>query len=332
MDAALAVQKNNLFESEVDAEGKIRPKPRTLLIDKVLPKPTRAQAINFKDAYAKAFDEMKQRLRGRDKPTTLEINNEVQIDRVKKGSGQLMDLGPWGPIGETSGKEKTRKDRTVSEILRDYPRARAADKVARGIRMYVADNALLRQTRVFTLDVPTAVEIWQAQMSLWIQQDLAAVLARMNDERASRLEQEGAADRAWAAYMPVKHLLAVRIDNRLGKGGGSNLPKNWAASFTGINNDDRLFKVPLQLEVVIEESALMDLLDRICKAGFYTPINVNYGAVKPNPLFEDYIYGEAPTIRLVIDLEAYYFRAVFEGWIPDELKKVLKTPDAGEGH
>jgi hypothetical protein len=330
MNAALAMQKNNAFHATVGPDGSVTPVPRTLLIEKVLPKPTKAQAINFKEAYVKAFDELKARLRGREKPSTQEITDE----RARKGAEKpstTLDLGPWVSIEEPESARPTKvKERPLPEILRENPRTTAADRVARGVRMYVADNALGRQNKLLTMDVPTEIEIWQAQMSLWIQQDVVNVLTRMNEERAAQLEKEGKKDHQWVAYMPVKHLIGLRIDAKLGKGGGSGGAKTWAASFTGVNNDDKMFKVPLQLELVVEESALMDLIDRICRTGFYTPISITYDAIKPNPLFEDYVYGEQPAVKVVIDLEAYYFRSVFEEWIPQVLKKILKTPNAAD--
>ncbi|MBI5763554.1 MAG: hypothetical protein HZA51_08535 [Planctomycetes bacterium] len=328
MNSALALQKLNAYYDEVGPDGKVVRKPRDLLIDKVLPKPTKAQAINFKDAYSKAFDELKDRLKGRDKPTNEEVRREQDLIKGSRGGPSNIDLGPWGPSETTS--TKTKKDRTLAEVLKESGKAMAADKVARSVRMYVNPNALARQAKVLAADVPSDIEIWQAQMSLWIQQDFVTILAKMNEERAAELEKAGKTDQLWVAYMPVKHLVRFGIDAKLGKGGGSNPPKAWAPSFTNINNDDKLFKVPLQLEVVIEEAALIDLLDRITKAGFYTPINLNYDAVKPNPLIEDYIYGEQPVVKVLIDIEAFYFRQVFEQWIPEKLKKILKTANAAD--
>lgn len=329
MNSALAMQKNNAFYAEAGGEGPLTSKPRTLLLDKVLPKPTKAQAINFKDAYAKAFDELKVRLRGRDKPTAKEIADKRLLVQPKLATN--VDLGPWGPAEEAeSGGARSKKERAFSEVLKENARTMAADAVARGIRMYVADNAIGKQNKIFTVDVPGDVEIWQAQMSLWIQQDFVGILSRFNDDRVAQLEKDGKSDRLWVAYMPVKHLLALRIDNKLGKGGGSNLAKTWAVSFTGLNNDDKMFRVPLQLELVVEESSLVELMDRICRAGFFTPIGVAYDAVKPNPLHEEYIYGEEPIVKAVIDLEAYYFRSVFEEWIPQTLKPILKKPNAAD--
>lgn len=327
MNTALAVQKNNSFEAAAAGEAR-GAKPRVLILDKSLPKPTKAVAINFKDAYAKAFDQLKARLNGRDKATAAEVARWKQVLTVGGGPKASVDLGPWGPPEEQEGKS-SKKDPGLSQVLRDYAPARANDEVARKITMYVTDNALGRMNKGFgPTDVPSDVEIWQAQMSLWIQEDVVDVLARMNEERIEKLKADGKVDDCWVAYLPVKHLIALRIDAKLGKGGGSNPPKSWSASFTGINNDDKLFKVPIQIEVVVEESAMMDLVDRFCKQGFYTPISLTYEQVKADPMMEAYVYGQEPTVRVTLELEAYYFRSVFDPWIPDSIKPILKTPNA----
>ncbi|MEK6642904.1 MAG: hypothetical protein AABZ08_03280 [Planctomycetota bacterium] len=327
MNDALALQKLNALFDEAGPDGKVTHKPRALLIDKVLPKPSKAQAINFKEAYAKSFDDMKTRLKGRDKPTQEETTKEKVIIQSSRGGPSTLDLGPWGPAESTAVKSK--KDRTLQEVLKESSRAKASDKVARSIQMYVNPTALVRNAKVLAMDAPTEIEIWQAQMSLWIQQDFVAIIAKMNEERAAELEKAGKTDQIWVAYMPVKHLLRMGIDSKLGKGGGSNPPKGtWPTSFTSLNNDDKMFKVPLQLELVIEEAVLMDLLDRITKAGFYIPVGLNYDAVRPNPLLEDYVYGERPVIKVLIDIEGFYFRQVFDPWIPEKLKKILTTPNA----
>lgn len=326
LNSALAMQKNNAFESAIDADGKAPLAPRTLLLDKCLPKPTKAAAINFKKKYAEKLDELKGRLHGRDKPTTAERSRWIGVLQATQ-SKVSVDLGPWGP--SEPGETKTaKKEASLSQLLREHAAARAADEIARGIYMYLPESAIGKQAKALTLDVPTDVDIWHAQMSLWIQQDIVDVLARLNEERIAKLKSDGRAGDCWVAYLPVKHLIALRIDAKLGRGGGSNVAKNWPVSFTTINNEDKMFKVPLQVEVVVEEAVLMELMDRFCKQGFYTPINLGYESVKPNPLMEDYIYGEEPVIKAVIDLEAYYFRSVFEEWIPPVLKKALKTPNA----
>jgi hypothetical protein len=335
--ATLAMQKNNAFYEEVDADGTVTPSPRKTLIPDVLPKPKRsADAIAFRTAYIREFALLRERLNGRDKASEEEIANEAaRVEQLKGGDEEESAVAdPWGPpkaaiAEETPGSEKKK---SLRELLREYPRARAAEKVAQSIYMYLDEHALGRhQLADPASTTPHAVEIWQAQMSLWIQQDIVTALSRCNEARVKQLMEQGHRDRLWVAYMPVKRLKRLGIMGVLGKGGGSNEGGWWPDdSFTKAQNNDKRFVVPLRLDLVIEEGALADVLDRLTSVGFYTPINVKYKAVTPDALCETYIYGDKPVVDVTIYLEGYYFRKVFEDWIPAELKPILKRPGASE--
>lgn len=336
MSAALDLQSTNPFYERVDANGKVVPYPRKPLLPSdtypnavVLPEPgSNADAISFRTAYDVAFSELNQRLKARDKASNEEVSDYFERWFALQQGGASGTWRPWGP--RTAGsptQDDTKKNLPRPEVIRQYPRTRLAEDIARSIYMYVDDGAFGKHVMAQKSDVPTAVDIWQAQMSLWIQQDIAAAMARCNEARAEELRKAGHPDRAWVAYMPVKRLKKMSIQNRLGKGGGSN-PATFTSSFTQINNDDKKFMVPVSLELIVEEAALVRLMDEICRVGFYTPYNVKYEMVKPNPIQDDYIYGDDPVVEVRIELEAYYFRKVFEQWIPKVLKDILKNPDA----
>ncbi|MBN2561248.1 MAG: hypothetical protein JXQ75_09995 [Phycisphaerae bacterium] len=335
MAAALDMQKNNVFYEEIDAGGNIIHKPRELLVPGVLPNAKSAVRIQFTEAYRQEFGKLKHKLRARGRPTIAEIQRqEIELEQRNRPQDE-QPLNPWMPQSASTGDEEgaSAQHRNLSELLRSHAPARAADWVARSIYMYVDDNALGMHELASRERAPTSVEIWQAQMSLWIQQDIATALARCNEQRAEQLRQRGEDEPFWVGQMPVKRLVKLCIADVLGRGGGSNVC-SYADSFTGVENNEQMFMVPLQLVLEIEEAALMDVLDKLCSVGFYTPICVQHKAVAPEPLFlkvnQLYIYGEEPVIEVTIDLEGYYFRQVFEEWIPSALKPILKRPGARE--
>lgn len=334
MDAALALQKFNVFEEMVGPDGKIVRKPRATLIPNVLPKPaSNADAIQFKDAYIQAHAELAERLRARDKATAQEVADQERLVAAMKVKPPTESLtNPWGGAGITDikGDIGQARERELSEFLRDYPAARAAEDVARRIYMYLSPNALGRHPLARSDEAPGAEAIWHAQMSLWIQQDMVTALARCNEARAAELIAAKRDEDVWVAFMPVKHLQVLRIAPRLGKGGGSNETREWPLSFTGVTNNDKMFVVPLQLVVVLETAALNQVLDSICRVGFYTPTCVSYTSVDQSPLQDDYLYGDAPAVQATITLEGYYIRSVFEEWIPESLKPILKSGSAGD--
>ncbi len=325
LNTALARQLNNPFYEEVDADGNLISPPRRPIMDNVLPEPlSAADAMTFRLAYQEEFKKLNSKLRARGGPAPEEILLEQQhVDRMKLAQEDESTKSPT-PDAEPEGSRKQK----LEEFLREHAQARAAEQVALRIYMYVEEGAFGPHSLVNRSDTPTAVEIWQAQMSLWIQQDLAAALAHCNQERAEELKKQGHHDLLWVAHMPVKHLKFVGIADQLGKTGGStNQPAGWP-SFTGAANDEKRFVVPIQLRLIVEEAAIMNVIGHICSIGFYTPTSISLKPVKPDPLYEEgFVYGEAPMVELTVNLEGYYFRAVFEQWIPKNLKQILKTPD-----
>lgn len=337
MSAALNLQSTNPFYETVGPDGKVTPFPRKPLLPSdtypnaiILPEPgSNADAISFRAAYDAAFSELTQRLKARDKPTGEEVQDYYERWYALQQGTTPGAWRPWGPrtAAAAQSQDDAAKNLPRPEVIRQYPRSRLAEDIARSINMYVDDGAFGKHVMSQKSDVPTPVEIWQAQMSLWIQQDIAAAIARCNEARAEELQKAGTPDRAWVAYMPVKRLKKMSIQNRLGKGGGSN-PATFSSSFTQINNDDKKFMVPVSLELIVEEASLFKLMDEICRVGFYTPYGIKYEIVTPNPIQDDYIYGDNPVVEARIELEGYYFRKVFEQWIPQALKDILKNPDA----
>lgn len=334
LNGALSRQRYNAFFEKVGADGKIERVERKPLTDKVLTTQpaSQADAIDFRTAYEAAIAELPERLRGRSRPTNEEIAAyAARMDALKQSSNQEGGSNPWGPRSVAAPDDSTAptKERPLAELLREYPRARVTEEIAREHYMYVDFGAFGKHPLTQSEDPPNDISIWQAQMSLWIQQDIAVALARCNEERAAELTNKSKGHQAWVAELPVKRLIRVTIDNRLGKGGGSNMTsEGLATSFTGIQNDDKMFVVPMAIELVVEEASLMRVLDALCSVGFYTPVSISYRAIKSNPLQEDFIYGDQPIAQVKIDLEGYYMRKVFETWIPKPLKEILKRPGA----
>jgi hypothetical protein len=334
LNAALSRQRYNAFYERVGADGKVERVERKPLTDKVLTTQPASQAdnIDFRTAYEAAMAELPERLHGRPKPSNQEIADHAErLKALGQQSSGESGTNPWGPRPGKPPEESSAptKVRPLAEILRDYARSRVTEEIARQAYMYVDFGAFGIHPMTQSEEAPNEISVWQAQMSLWIQQDIAAALARCNDERAAELTKAEKKDELWVAYMPVKRLIRVTIDNRLGKGGGSNLTsEGLATSFTGIQNDDKMFVVPIAVELVVEEASLMRVLDALCTIGFYTPVSIGYRTMRPNPLQEDFIYGDQPVVQVKIDLEGYYMRKIFDAWIPKPLKEILKRPGA----
>jgi hypothetical protein len=336
MSTALATQRYSAFHERLDEDGNIVQVLRQPLVADALPKAKSAVRIEFKGAYKREFGNLYRHLRARGGPTQDEmLQQEIQIAKLKRGSAEG---GGWqifrpSPAPRDTGGASPKRALGLMGLLRESPQARAADQVARSVYMYAEEGAFGIHDLAMNKTAPAPVEIWQAQMSLWIQQDIAAALAWCNEKRVEELREQKVEEPFWVAQMPVKHLRELSIEDALGNGGGSNhRGRGFAVSFTGTKNNNKMFMVPLRLDLVIEEAALMSVLEELCGVGFYTVVAVNTRAVDPDPTFLQrvYVYGQDPVLQVVIDLEGCYFREVFEEWIPKELKNVLKKPGANE--
>jgi hypothetical protein len=332
MSAALTLQKQNAFESKADDSGKLVNAARAPLVKDALPKPlSSSDALDFRDAYKKAHAQLTLRLKGRGKATIAEIADYQARMQQLKVRPPANSSNPWGPgaAGAADDSSSSASSKGLAELLVDYSRARATEEIATGINCWVDDRAFGRHILAESEDAPKDEAIWQAQMSLWIQQDIAHGLARANENRIAKLREEKHEDRCWVAYLPLKRLIAVRIADRLGRGGGSNVPRDdFALSFTGLDNTSSMFVVPIAIDMVVEESRMMEVVSSICSVGFYTVTSITYKTVRPNPFQDEYIYGEDPVVEMRVDMEAYYFRKVFDPWIPKDLKPILATPGA----
>ncbi len=334
MATALAPQGTNAFYEDPGSPG-TAPERETIIQD-VLPEPEQAPKIAFKTSYNKEFEKLNERLRGGPAPTSDDVDLErARIQQQKGGDDDTTDQRhPWqsSPTKKQTEQDKTASENTLSDLLRGHAESRAAEKVAKNILVYVDDEPGMgfgKHRLAEDKNPPDAVQIWQAQFSLWIQQDIAAAIARCNEERVAELRKENRQDDIWVAHMPIKRLKVLRIDDVLGgEGGGSNLPRDWMESFTKVENNAKRFIVPLRLELIVEEAAIMDVLRHITSLGFYTILGVDYSAVTPDPICERYIYGDEPVVEAQIHLEGCYFREVFEKWIPKEIKQDLKVPGA----
>ncbi len=335
--AGQELQEFNAFEEEISADGKVTRKPREPIVRDVLPKPaTPGAAFNFRDEYKTQIARLARRLNAGPEPSREDVLGIDVMLRSKKQTRSREDIPAWalweGAIDAEAPEPGTKpgdKPPSRAEILKNDAAFLASIERARSISMYLDADALGQHALKDQSEPPTPEQIWQAQMSLWIQQDIVTALARVNERAAAELTKAGHADRVWVAYLPVKRLQKLAIAHRLGRGGGLNtLKTDFAPSFRSLNNSESMFVVPMQLVVVVDVRAVPELLRELARINFYTPINVTMEAMPPDPIQQPFVYGPEPVARVQIDFEGYFLRSVFEKFIPETLKPILAAPDA----
>ena len=357
------------------------------LRDDVFPEPpTRRQdsPFLFRTDYKEKFKQLLDMLQAGDAPDSDEIqdmqeriNQEQRIpeDQVlglapsagsSRGRGRLKPTdyvppkdmaGPWSAGGA---------EVSIEELARTNAAVRAALVKAARIRMYanldsfdIVDNVYIEGPQ------PTLMDMWSAQMKLWVQENVVRGLAEANEQAARRVEADGG--RANVANLPVKHLRAIAVSDYVeslgeagaaagvGKGGdvrGTRMPYVGAGadaikmaggmgrggssglggaadSFTQRASNDLYDVMQCRVEMVVDARELLGVINAICRQDFITPINVTFEAMEPDATFTDYIYGAAPILQATVDFECCFFRELCEPLMPEEVKVLRGMASAG---
>lgn len=190
---------------------------------------------------------------------------------------------------------------------------------------------------------PDAEQMWDAQMSLWIQQDVLGAIGKLNADRAAALPE----DQRWVAYMPVKEVVSFLVgDYVLGSAGSDGaglrggaewidagpgiapIPPSMGVSsvFTERASNELYDVVRFAVELVIDAREMPTVLDAIGSANFYTPLSVAYGAVPANTTFVGKIFGPGPVIQARIEWEGYFLRELYhKDLMPPELVQQIEA-------
>jgi hypothetical protein len=245
--------------------------------------------------------------------------------------------GPPGvaPVGISSG------------VQSDEAHQRAAVRKARNIRIYASPETSLHVSPIaYSEEAPTARDMWYAQVSLWVQQDLVTAIARVNEEAAQQLGEK----EAHVANLPVKHIVSIQILGYVTPGGflvpfpSAATPQAAQASpsegpqagptvtsFTGRKSDEQFDVIRVALTVIVDRRDLLKLIDSITRSNFYQVVGAQYEATDSvDPA--GYFYGPGPVIRAVLEFEGYLARKLYKAMMPDDVLKDLQiaSPD-GQG-
>jgi hypothetical protein len=218
--------------------------------------------------------------------------------------------------------------------------ARANVVKARSIRCYASLDSTHSSFHVSPIwdstTKPTPDEMWYAQVGLWIQQDIVAAIADLNEEAAQQLPE----DQVYVENMPVKRLQAIRVMGYLTESGPipfaaysagpGGMPLEIQASFTGRKSNALFDVVRFRMTVVVDQRALLQLIDRITRQNFYQLLEMDYRAVSADDpdIRDGYLYGAAPIVRANLHFEGYMARNVYEKMFPAEVRAALGIKDS----
>ena len=241
--------------------------------------------------------------------------------RTAGGGGRFAGaMGAGAPARATSGGEP-----------KYDPVYRANVSKAKNIRCYVDPLTFHVSPIVKVTSAPQPDEMWFAQVSLWVQQDVVAAIARVNEAAARQV----ADDDACVEQMPVKRIELLRVLGYQAPRGllpfsGGETGGARSESFTGQTCNDQFDVVRFVLVVVVDQREMLQLIDQISKQNFYQCIGAGYSMVSPDDAQHGYLYGTEPVVRVQLEFEGYMARAVYQPLMPAKIREALGA-DKGDG-
>jgi hypothetical protein len=323
--------------------------------------PDRSDApFKFKDEYRAKQREFIRILNAGGAPTSLDIdleeeriaNKRLEAEKQnllganagKKKPGQaLPPKNPGGGLGAGQGYSK--EALPLEERLESDAELRVSLSRARDIFCYATTELSLDKTWDCTnVANPSVEQMWFAQMSLWVQEDIIKALAGLNNKVAEEVRVRK--DVPWVGNLPVKHLMSFHVGDYVpqpqgggtgatsggggfsmsrtpGQGGGPP-PGSAEEVFTSRGSQGNVDVIQLAVELVVEARKLPAVLGAICSAGFYTPLRVTYTAVPPERDWVGYVYGSDPVLQVRIEIEGCFFRSKYEALMPETVKTAIQ--------
>jgi len=299
------------------------------LLEGFFPEPEYAILFEFPRLYRAALDGLYQRLRAGSLPTDAEVRDaEERIrDEEQARANAAFGVDPseallQGADTAIDGEQTSASGLITTEQARRDPYVRASIAKARRVYCYAAppgdeDSSFSITPSVYDAGglPPLAADCWDAQVQLWIQQDVVEALARVNERAAKDLPPEN----QWVGYLPVKHVRKIDVNPRY-VGTQYNPAQE---TFTGNTSGPEYEVLYFTLDLVVDARDLHAVIAEISNNSYTTLYRLVYQAEPPNLDMEGYIYGAEPVVRVVMDFERILYSKLYLPLMPDDVLKEL---------
>jgi len=256
-------------------------------------------------------------------------------DMIDRSATPVRGRLPGEEMGSAIDRSRTLLEIPAEQLIRENPAAGLAVMIARSIHCYASPASLVPQPVLTEQGQPSLESMWRSQVAIWVQEDIIGALAQFNAAVADSLPE----DQRWVGHLPVKHLAGFTISSmqlapaggaagstpREGGDFGGRMPGAGSSNpgevsgFIKRTRQPDIDVVRFQLDLVVEAPRLIEVLEAIAAAGFYTPTQVTYTEVPANLTLTDYVYGPAPVIRARVSYEGCLLRSKYLKWIPAQL-------------
>ena len=253
--------------------------------------------------------------------------------RVNVYDPQLISDGSGAFVNQTDVQQRMTADFL---LVPD----RLNQEIAERARVYLDKDAFAVSPSLMSATTPQMPEIWFAQLSLWMQTDIARAVAAANAPAGGGAGTAAAtaADAAphGVAESPVKRI--IRLDLRpipmyqfaAANGGPAPvdetavIPPTYAVSPTGRTSNKMYDVVPFRLTVDIEADHVNRFIATLTRDRLIYVYNQDLYSIDPAPLVsQGYRYGTKPVVRLTLSGEELFLRKWTVPLMPLRIKYLL---------
>lgn len=328
------------------------------LVPNVLPRSSDVPKLQFRGAYVAAFKFAPDRqtpqlpdynipvsiLRGTQPPTPEQVLAAQEKLWVDKYNIRIIEVNGAPANAPQVTSEYIEEGAKLPQVLRE--------KAATESKVYIMPGALQVNPNIQGVGMPPREEeIWVAQLSLWIQTDVARAIANANAK-----SERGILD------APVKQLLSLVVGAgnaggtggpvmarpAMGPGGYPGAPRmpggddgsgagatkvsdpaetltfDYVTSPTGRVNSGLYDVYDFQLTVDVDASQLPAFIGELTRNQYCTVRWLNFTPVNLTELKSaGFLYGDKPVVRVVLVCETLFLRKWTEPLMPDSIKAAL---------
>lgn len=311
------------------------------LVAGLFPQAAAGKRIEFRAKYGEAMKKLLDSLHWGGPPTAADI--EAMKDKIdNEKAAQKFGGEPTAPASAPAAGMHTPAEVLTKVGAKNDQTARAAIAAAQKIYCYainffedkpperVASLEFLPTMKDSgTVEAPVTEDVWRAQLSYWIQQDVVEAIVAVNDEAAEAAKQ--AKEDQWVGIMPVKEIISIRVSDYVPPTGellavtpvvgySAAIPQGTAESvFTGTASGDSYEVVQFTVKLIMDQRDIPLLVERLCNNSFLTLLRVSYKSIPVNKAMTGKVYGAEPTVMVVMDFEAVLLSEVFRPLMPTEV-------------
>lgn len=284
---------------------------------------------------------------------------EERITNEKLQAKEIgLDRGAVAPRGNPIGPLETPAGVLTTDGVRENAVARARIAAAQRIFCFAQSSLAKKAGGVVsalqfhdsmidtgTVEPPELFDVWHAQLGYWIQKDVVAAIAAINEQAAEQVRSLGGDP--WVGTSPVKEVISIRVSSEYVDPEGDSIdptppggydeaipPESSGASFAGTGSTNWYNVLQFTVKLIMDQRDIPLLVDRLSKDSFYTLLQVGYKAVARNRKMTGKVYGSEPVVNVVLDFETALLGEVFLPMMPQEVCEyydlTCSDPVAGE--